>query len=256
MRPNCIARVFCQKNNEAVQKSKMNHENNKPSESRPIFQHRKFSEDWGRRRRGPFQIDDFFDRQLADAFQNAVNTFQTSFNNPRYRGEERAEGREVPRGGEGKGEGRGDVPRGGENRFNETSKEIKPREGSTEVSPFRSFFSSSWNNFGLKEKDDSFEFTANIESFDPKDIKIEVKDGFLHVAGKSKEEKTSDEGGFKRTHKSEQSFHHKFFIPENSEINQSKANFADGCLTIQIPKLTKQEKNESLEIPIDFAKKD
>jgi len=133
---------------------------------------------------------------------------------------------------------------------------LRERGNERELSPFGSFFSSSFNNFNLKEKSDSYEFSANIASFDPKDIKIEVKDNYLHVSGKSKEEKSSEEGGYKRTHKSEQSFHHKFFIPENSVIGESKAAFAQGKLTIQIPKLKEEKKTESLEIPIDFAKKD
>jgi len=258
MRPICFTRFLTQhpikcNNNSAFKPEKTDAKRTTPNNtSAQVEQLRKFSEDWGRRGRGGPFFDDLFDKQLADAFQDAVKSFQTAYNNPRYYRGERGE--RGDRGDRGDRTDRGDRGERKEEQQREQSKEIKERE-SKDLSPFGSFFSSNWNTFDIKEKDDGFEFKANIESFDPKDIKIEVKDGFLNISGKSKEEKSSVEGGFKRTHKSEQSFHHKFFIPENTDINQSKAAFNNGTLTIQIPKTTKEDAKK-LEIPIDFAKKD
>ena len=177
MRTIALGRIFNNNhannvNNNAVKAPKV-------KANRLPLQNRKFSEDWGRRRRGGPFFDDFFDEQLSGAFQDAIKSFQTSFNAPRQRGDHQ------------------------NNERPERANEAKDLREAKEATPsLKSLFTSGWSNFSLKEKDDSFEFSANIETFDPKDIKIEVKDNYLHVSGKSKEEKNfNEEGGFKRSQK-------------------------------------------------------
>lgn len=220
-------------------------------------QHRLFSDDWGGRyggRGGRGQWGGRFDdedvekafRDYGKLFENLVRSFDGGFRDARYK----------QRGGSADQENRSSKDENAENKQteqNNASKDLKEKKDSNDLS-FRSLFTSGWNNFNLAEKGDSYLLTANIETFDPKDIKIEVKDGYLHVSGSSKEEKAFEDNGIKRSHKSEQSFHHRFHIPENSNISASKATFQNGALEILIPKENKQE--DTTHIPIDFSKKE
>ena len=66
------------------------------------------------------------------------------------------------------------------------------------------------------------------------DIEISLHDGVLSISGERKEETTSE--GATRTERSFGKFRRSVTLPSRVDVNQVKAAYKDGILTVTLPK--------------------
>jgi HSP20 family protein len=86
----------------------------------------------------------------------------------------------------------------------------------------------------VKENGKAYTVSIELPGLDEKDIKVEVADDVLTVAGEKKVERTDE-----KTHYSERSygsFTRAFTLPADADTNAIAARFAKGVLTLEIGK--------------------
>lgn len=91
----------------------------------------------------------------------------------------------------------------------------------------------------VAETPEEFTITAELPGMTRKDIDVGYEDGVLTIRGEKEEEKQEEHGNGRRYHLYERSygtFQRSFAIPA-ADPEQIKAEFADGVLTVHLPKL-------------------
>lgn len=109
--------------------------------------------------------------------------------------------------------------------------------------PFFSEHESKVMKTDIKEKKDKYLIDVELPGYEKENIKLELEDGYLTVQAEtdtSNEEK--EEGQFVRKERYIGSCSRSFYVGEDVEIEDIKANFKNGMLKIEIPK--KEEKKE------------
>ena len=102
----------------------------------------------------------------------------------------------------------------------------------------------------LKETDDELQLLVDTPGMQKKDIDISVDDGVLTVKGERKEqdERTTKEG-YVHTERYFGTFERRVRLPENVDIDNLKAEYNDGVLTVKAPK-KEIEKPETKKIEV------
>lgn len=105
----------------------------------------------------------------------------------------------------------------------------------------------------VEDKDDHYLFEVELPGFSKKDLTVAYANGYLEVRGERKHELES-EANDKRYIRKERmygSFRRNFYIGDIDQKN-IKSTFADGLLTINVPKPSDDQstKNDHI-IPID-----
>ena len=103
------------------------------------------------------------------------------------------------------------------------------------------------------ENEKSFTVKAELAGIDPKDVNVEVTDGFLTLRGQrseEKEEKKEDKNfSYLRQEISEGYFQRTLALPETADCDKAEASFKNGILTITVPKKPEAvQKPKKLEI--------
>lgn len=101
----------------------------------------------------------------------------------------------------------------------------------------------------IYEKDNNIVAEVELPGVDPKDINVEVKDGYLKVEAKSKKEKEEKKEGFYKREIGESYF--KRIVPLPAEVLEEKAEaeYENGILKITIPKISpKKEKKIKIKV--------
>lgn len=109
--------------------------------------------------------------------------------------------------------------------------------------PFFSEHESKIMKTDIKEKKDKYLIDVELPGYEKENIKLDLEDGYLTVHAEinsSNEEK--EEGQFVRKERYIGSCSRSFYVGEDIEIEDIKANFKNGILKIEIPK--KEEKKE------------
>jgi HSP20 family protein len=125
--------------------------------------------------------------------------------------------------------------------------------------PMRSLFDVdlSWPTNGLAmapaidvaEKDQEFEITAELPGLDAKDINVTVSDGTLTLKGEKKESKEERDKDYYLTERRYGSFMRSFRLPDTVEADKIAASFAQGVLTLKLPKSAKaQQATKKIEV--------
>ena len=106
----------------------------------------------------------------------------------------------------------------------------------------------------VEEHANHFLMSFDLPGVQEKDIKIEVKDGYLTVTGERKQEhKSEEEGRYKRYERFHGSFSRSFSLPKNLESDDIKANYDNGVLHVLVPK---KDHSESKSVKVESGKKD
>ncbi len=95
----------------------------------------------------------------------------------------------------------------------------------------------------IKEHDDHFELLVDLPGFDKDNIKISLEDGYLTIEAKTntnKEEKDK-QGKFVRQERYLGECSRTFFVGNDITEEDIKANYVNGTLNIDIPKLEKHK---------------
>ena len=101
----------------------------------------------------------------------------------------------------------------------------------------------------VSEEDDKFEIVAEVPGVDEKDISLTIKDDLLTLKGEKKSEREEEKKNFYMKERSYGSFVRSFRLPDSVKADKVRANFANGVVTIELPKDPKTATKEK-RIPI------
>lgn len=90
----------------------------------------------------------------------------------------------------------------------------------------------------IYETDDAFVATADLPGLTKDDLEIDLENNLLTVSGERRFEKSTedDKGKFRRVERAYGSFRRSFNLPTTVDASAVKATFADGVLTLEMPK--------------------
>jgi HSP20 family protein len=98
----------------------------------------------------------------------------------------------------------------------------------------------------IREDEKGFYLELAVPGMNKKDLRIEVKDDVLTISSEHKEENEEDLGGYKRREFSYNSFCRSFYLPEDVNGDNIHAEYKDGVLNVEIPKLEEEKKKEKI----------
>ncbi len=111
-------------------------------------------------------------------------------------------------------------------------------------------FVSAWTPVvDVAEEADRYIFHAELPGVDKKDVKITVQNNILTVRGEKKQEEETDGKNYHRTERSYGSFFRSFTLPSTVVTDKIEASYADGVLTIAIPK-AEEAKPKEIEVKV------
>lgn len=88
----------------------------------------------------------------------------------------------------------------------------------------------------LVESEGEFVLRADLPGVSEKDVKIELQDGVLTIAGERKAEHEERKEGYYRIERSSGSFSRSLTLPEGIDPSAIKASFNRGVLEVHVPK--------------------
>ena len=90
----------------------------------------------------------------------------------------------------------------------------------------------------VKEKDGFYELSVDLPGFKKDEVEVELRDGYLTISANKSvdQDKKKAEGKYIRRERYSGSMSRSFYIGENVPEDQIKGSFADGILTLTVPK--------------------
>jgi len=98
----------------------------------------------------------------------------------------------------------------------------------------------------IREDEKAFYLELAAPGMNKKDLHIDVKDDVLTISSEHREEKQEDLEGYKRREFSYSSFCRSFYLPEDVREDDIRAEYKDGVLNVEIPKLEEEKKKERI----------
>ncbi|MDN6639469.1 MAG: Hsp20/alpha crystallin family protein [Tetragenococcus sp.] len=114
---------------------------------------------------------------------------------------------------------------------------------------FDNFFSNFMGNgnfqVDIKEKDNSYEVTADLPGFDKSDLNVTYDDDVLTIEANRNDvtEDKDEEGNFLRRERNSHSFRRQFMLKGIDEENID-ASFKDGVLNLSLPKAPGEDEDK------------
>jgi HSP20 family protein len=102
----------------------------------------------------------------------------------------------------------------------------------------------------IKENEKSFMLELAVPGIDKKDLKIDINEDVLTISSESKNEDEEEKDGYMRKEYSYSSFVRSFYIPENVNRDKIGANYKDGILSVELPKMEEEKSKISRQIRI------
>jgi HSP20 family protein len=101
----------------------------------------------------------------------------------------------------------------------------------------------------VSENDQEFTLTADLPNVPKDQLKVTVANGMLTIQGERKQEKEEKGRRFHRVERSYGKYCRSFRLPESVDPAKIDAAYADGVLTLHLPK-GEEQKPSAQEIPI------
>ena len=95
----------------------------------------------------------------------------------------------------------------------------------------------------LSETDEGYELQLDLPGMKKDDINVELTEGLLTVSGERSDEREDERKGYYLSERSYGSVRRSFRVPESVRIEDIKAQFNDGVLTLTMPKTEEAQKN-------------
>jgi HSP20 family protein len=86
------------------------------------------------------------------------------------------------------------------------------------------------------EKDGALIVEAELPGIKKEDVEVAIEDGDLVIRGERKSEAKVEEQDYYRMERSYGRFYRRLPLPEGVDANKIEAHFADGVLTLRVPK--------------------
>ncbi|CAO2840645.1 unnamed protein product [Amaranthus hypochondriacus] len=104
-----------------------------------------------------------------------------------------------------------------------------------------------------KETPEAHVFKVDLPGLKKEEVKVEVEEGrILQISGEKSKEQEEKNDKWHRLERSSGKFLRRFRLPENTKMDEVKANLENGVLTVTIPKV-EQKKPEVKAIDISSA---
>ncbi|CAO2840646.1 unnamed protein product [Amaranthus hypochondriacus] len=104
-----------------------------------------------------------------------------------------------------------------------------------------------------KETPEAHVFKVDLPGVKKEEVKVEVEEGrILQISGERSKEQEEKNDKWHRLERSSGKFLRRFRLPENTKMDEVKANLENGVLTVTIPKV-EQKKPEVKAIDISSA---
>lgn len=109
---------------------------------------------------------------------------------------------------------------------------------------------SNWTpSVNVKEVESEFQIEVAAPGYKKDSFNIEVKDNYLKISSKNESSKEDKNDKYHRREFRSSSFERSFYLPKEVNVDDIKASYNDGVLSVSIPKKDKVE-NESKMIEI------
>ena len=119
------------------------------------------------------------------------------------------------------------------------------RGGTTNESGLQTFLPA----VDIAEEKDLFIVKVELPGINKSDVKITVQDDVLTVRGEKKQEKEQKESNYHRVERSYGVFQRSFTLPTSIHSERIDAEFKDGLLTINLPKV-EEAKPKEIEVKV------
>jgi HSP20 family protein len=103
----------------------------------------------------------------------------------------------------------------------------------------------------IKQNDTSFELEVVAPGIKKEEFKLEVDNGIMTISGEAEKTTEKDTKKYYRKEYSFESFSRQFILPENVDADKIEANYADGVLRVNLPKIAEQKTDNKKTIKID-----
>jgi len=111
------------------------------------------------------------------------------------------------------------------------------------------FFKGEKNNLmktDIKETDNSYILDIDLPGYKKEDIKVDITDGYLTINAKTSDEVNEEEKGkYVRRERFMGEATRSFYVGEDIKEDEVKANFKNGILNLEIPKVSPEEKKSA-----------
>jgi HSP20 family protein len=102
----------------------------------------------------------------------------------------------------------------------------------------------------IKENEKSYFLELAVPGMDKKNLKIDINEDVLTISSESKNESEEEKDGYKRKEFSYSSFCRSFYIPDNVNKDKIEANYKDGILSVELPKVEEEKSKITRQIKI------
>lgn len=96
----------------------------------------------------------------------------------------------------------------------------------------------------LTEQNGSFLITAELPGIAPSDVEVKLADGMLTIRGEKKQETDREEADYRLSERRYGIFRRSFSLPDSVDADKIEASFANGVLTVTMPKSEKARASE------------
>lgn len=98
----------------------------------------------------------------------------------------------------------------------------------------------------IYEEDDMYHIVVDIPGYKKEDISIEYDKGYLKIVATHKEEEKSNKKYMRRERVSTSRCERSFYLGEELNEDEIKAEFKDGILKVSVPKNDKEEPTKKI----------
>ena len=96
----------------------------------------------------------------------------------------------------------------------------------------------------IKEDDKSYLLEVDLPGYSKDDIKIDITDGYLTINAKVEKEDKDESKTYVRRERFTGEVSRSFYVGENIKEDEVKASFKNGILTLEVPKLSLEDKKQ------------
>ena len=96
----------------------------------------------------------------------------------------------------------------------------------------------------IREDDKSYLLEVDLPGYSKDDIKIDITDGYLTINAKVEKEDNEDKKNYVRRERFTGEVSRSFYVGEDIKEDEVKASFKNGILTLEIPKLSLEDKKK------------
>jgi HSP20 family protein len=94
------------------------------------------------------------------------------------------------------------------------------------------------------EKENAYQITAELPGIDVKDIDVKLSNSTLTIRGEKQETKEEKDKEYFLSERRYGSFQRNFHLPQGIDAGKIEASFANGVLTVMLPKTAEARKGE------------